>query len=571
MDVQSRFPTRNLTVLAQDPSVLIDGKAVTCTVPVPCESLAPGPKGHRIHVIDYDSTRNRFHAPFAMNPQKDRYAGASDPAALVADRNFHAQNVYGHVATTLVQFEAALGRHVSWSFASRVHHLKVAPHAFVDANAFYSRADEALVFGYFPIDPAGRNRRPGDFVFSCLSADVVVHETTHALLDGLRSELMRPSTPDQPAFHEGFADIVALLSALSREALLKDALPRTTMRGKQLIETKFLRPGPLRKSMFLEVAEQFGKALAKQGAIARRSQALRCSALLDPKKTNYGSLLRGDAEPHALGEVLVAAFMNAFVEIWCARSQKLDPTHSGYADLDRAAADGARAATDLLHMAIRAIDYLPPTNMTFPDFLSALLTSDRELFPGDGEFDYRAHLLKNFADYGIHPVTREGYWQPPDLKQRAKLAYGFSGYAEMTWDREASMRFIWENRAALGIETDAITKVNFVRPCVRTGPSGFLLRETVVEYFQLLDLTAADLKAYRLRRPEGMALSTPVRLMGGGTLVFDDYGQLKFHIGTGVLSERQNDRIESMWTHGAMTSSLRPIEDIHRMRNLGSL
>ncbi len=145
-------------------------------------------------------------------------------------RDFHAQNTFGHVATTLAQFESALGRHISWSFASGSHQIKAAPHAFLDANAFYSRRDEALCFGYFAYGGKAA-RKPGDYVFTCLSADIVTHETTHAILDGLRSELMRPSTPDQPAFHEGFADCVALLSALSREELLHLVLPRKRLQG----------------------------------------------------------------------------------------------------------------------------------------------------------------------------------------------------------------------------------------------------------------------------------------------------------------------------------------------------
>ena len=32
-------------------------------------------------------------------------------------------------------------------------------------------------------------------------------------------------------------------------------------------------------------------------------------------------------------------------------------------------------------MAIRAIDYCPPTDLTFADYLSALLTVDREVVP----------------------------------------------------------------------------------------------------------------------------------------------------------------------------------------------
>ncbi|MGA8258575.1 MAG: hypothetical protein WB783_00010 [Arenicellales bacterium] len=571
MDFSSRFATRQLTVLAQDPSVRRDGKVLTVQVPVPKETLAPGPKGYRVHVVDFDATRNRYYTPRREGDGGDRYADLTDPDEIVRDRHFHAQNVYALVGTTLLQFEAALGRHVSWGFPSGAHHIKVAPHAFADANAYYSRRDEGIVFGYTAGVANGRGGEADDVVFTCLSSDIVVHETTHAILDGLRSELMRASTPDQPAFHEGFADIVALLSTLARADVIRLVLPARTLRGRKLIETGALRPRSLARSVLLGLAEQFGTALAQRRLANLRGGALRRSVELEATGTNYADLVERDSEPHLLGEVLVAAVMNAFLAIWWARAAKLDPTGSGFVDWDTATQQGAKAAQHLLHMVIRAIDYVPPTNIVFPDFLSALLTVDHELVPGDELYGYRGHIRATFARYGILPASGkdgEGFWDAPQLARGQELIYGFSGHAEMQWDREAVMRFIWENRRALKVDADAFTSVNAVRPVVRIGPDGFLLRETVVEYFQLFDVKGVDLAGLRLRKPPDMPASRPVRLLGGGTLIFDDYGSLKFHIGTGVLSRRQNDRVASLWSRGDQMASRR-FEYLHRRRMIG--
>jgi hypothetical protein len=85
------------------------------------------------------------------------------------------------------------------------------PFGFRDANAGYSREAGDLSFGYFTARgrSAGFTLKDG-IVCTALSHDVVAHETTHALLDGLRSAFMNPTNVDVPAFHEGFSDLVAL-------------------------------------------------------------------------------------------------------------------------------------------------------------------------------------------------------------------------------------------------------------------------------------------------------------------------------------------------------------------------
>ena len=58
----------------------------------------------------------------------------------------------------------------------------------------------------------------------------------------------------------------------------------------------------------------------------------------------------------------------------------------------------------------------------------------------------------------------------------------------MLRDREEVFRFIWENRLELKIRDDSYIEVQSVRPCIRIGPDGFVLHETVAEYIQILTL-----------------------------------------------------------------------------------
>lgn len=195
------------------------GKIVRTQIEIPNEELEPGPRGYRVQVVDYDSTTNTLYktVPKPVNHSDglppDPFKEMTD-TQLLASPDFHAMNAYAIVMRTLARFEFALGRRVAWSFPG--HQIQVAPHAFADANAFYSPDDQALMFGYFP------KVLSKGYVFGCLAHDVIAHETTHALLDGLRERFTDPSSPEQAGFHEGFADIVAILSVFSmREVVIR--------------------------------------------------------------------------------------------------------------------------------------------------------------------------------------------------------------------------------------------------------------------------------------------------------------------------------------------------------------
>jgi hypothetical protein len=538
--------TQKLTIIAQDPSVRLNGRVLTTEIEIPAEEILPGPCGYRVRVIDYDSTANVLYQP-ASYQQLDN-GGYKDPFkrsrpartatqhndALVGDPRFHSQNAYAIAMRILARFEFALGRRVPWG--SQGHQLHVAPHAFADANAFYSKQDRGLFFGYF----AGGDGKP---VFACLSHDVVAHETTHALLDGLRGRFLEPSSPDQAAFHEGFADVVALLSVFSLKDLVAKLIDGSTGAAR-LIDQKFLEPDALKDSVLLGLAKQMGEELSKV-----RGQALRRSIKLTPGR-NYAAMPEYQ-EPHRRGELLVAAIMNAFLQIWLKRLDRVGFIQGRKRDRSLVIDEGAAVAEHLLTMAIRALDYCPPTDLAFSDYLSALLTIDREVVPDDSRFNYREVLLKSFGAYGIAPdkdAGKDGTWRRCDLD----LVYSRTHFDSMLRDKEEVFRFLWENRKALDIVREGYVEVETVRPSFRVGPDGFILRETVAEYVQIMTLQVGELKAaLEIDPPKDMPHWRRVQIFGGGALIFNEYGQLKYQIRNRIEDANdQTARLKYLWESG---------------------
>jgi len=578
MALVPQLRTRKLTIVAQDPGVRTNGRILTEEVDIPAEELAEGPHGYRVHVIDYDSSSRLLYKPLSYpRPTNgalvDPFTKPSNDVVL-KDPQFHAQNVYAVVMRILARFEYALGRRVGWSFQG--HQLKVAPHAFADANAFYSKRDEALLFGYF------QGHR--GTVFSCLSHDVVAHETTHALLDGLRERYIDPSSPDQAAFHEGFADVVALLSVFALRNVISAILDLDTSfsgdngrgaRGAKaahgkLIALKYLTPAAMRESVLMRLAKEMGEEMS-----GVRGQPLRQSAKLAPSP-DYLKKNEEFLEPHRRGEVLVAIMMNAFLHVWAERLEALGQVRPGYLDRGRVVEEGANAADYLLTMAIRALDYCMPVHMEFRDFVSALLTADHEIRPDDSKYNFRAHLRKSFRDYGVEPsakgeASEPGLWHPP----YGRLCTDRTHFESMQRDRDEVFRFIWENRKTLELYQGVYTRVLSVRPCLRIAPDdGFPLRETVAEYMQIAEFRAADLHKLGIKKPKDMPPETKVTLYGGGTLIFDEFGKLKFCVNNRLdHAKRQTGRLKHLWEYGYFNPGAavrRQFFYIHRLRALNS-
>lgn len=510
--VDSRRPElekrgHEMTIIAQDPTVTSAGRILTAQVRVPADLLALGPRSHRFHVVDYDATSGQLLPPVDLNdPEseggwsyRDQFAEADDQT-LTGSAAFHAQNVYAIAARTLAHFELALGRRLPWGFAG--HALYLVPHAFAEANAYYSREDQGLLFGYLPDET-------GETVYTCLSHDIVAHETTHAILDGLRPRFMKPGLPDQAAFHEALADIVALLSVFSIRDLVESQLAEEKGRVPvgQLSEAEFKR------SALFQLAEQFGRATRPD-----RGSALRRSLELEPGE-GWKSDLEFE-EPHRRGEVLVAAVMRAHVAMWGRRVQDLIEANA--LTRRRAAEEGAKSADHLLRMAIRSIDYAPALEFEFEDFLDAVLTSD-EITAPDDEHGYRDSLRQAFAAFGIEQPRG----RTVDLAE-IPLGYRNVNFNALRADPDEVFRFMWQNAELLELDRSLFLSVDAVRPSVRVGPDGLIVNEVVADYAQSVNSTAAEL-ASKMEVPVDLAPATEIQLWGGGTLIFDQFGMARLH------------------------------------------
>jgi hypothetical protein len=284
--------------------------------------------------------------------------------------------VYAVAMKTIDHFEKALGRVALW--APRivktktgyenyfVRRLRIYPHALREANAYYSPDKHALLFGYFRAsesDP-GENL-PGQTVFCCLSHDIVAHETTQHF-----------TVPEA----------------------LRDQIAKT-------------RGDLAQQSLLGQLAQQFGQGLGRYGALRDAIGSVENGQWKPtvPTPADY----KNATEAHDRGAVLVAAVFDAFLNIYRRRSADLlrlatggtgvlPPGDIPYDLVNRLAQEASKTAEHVLNICIRALDYSPPVDMTFGDYVRALITADRDLVPDDDR-GYRVAFLQALRRRGIYP------------------------------------------------------------------------------------------------------------------------------------------------------------------------
>jgi hypothetical protein len=383
---------RPLRIYTVDPSASRLEGAIG-TINVPYEPLEPGPVGCLF------SVDNRNEELEVACPKAD----LNDPHVLMTDGyqpspsnpRFHQQMVYAVCSNVYSAFKTALGCNLSWGFGSETSpgKLVLKPHAGKMRNAFYSSDAESasIRFGYYPADAHPTDgSKPKGLVFTCPSHDIVAHEVTHALLDGLRAHFSIPSGPDVPAFHEAFADLVAVFQHFSYREVVMAAIQRSR--------------GSLEKANLLRsLAQQFGHTTGHHGPLRYAIEA----------DTDQPKQYSPSQDAHELGSILVSAVFEAFVTVFrrkvlpyirlATNGSGLLPAGDLSHDLQIILSQKAsKLASQFLAICIRAIDYCPPVGLNFGDYLRALITADYDVVPDD-LWDYRGALIVAFRRRKIYP------------------------------------------------------------------------------------------------------------------------------------------------------------------------
>ncbi|TPN86508.1 peptidase S8 [Mesorhizobium sp. CU2] len=461
-------PQRRLRIYALDPSVAkrLDSVSVyQATLSVPWDDepatdkpLLPGPIGEYLEVVDVDPASDRVYDPVDLNDKRLLAQDGLPPSE--GNPKFHQQMVYAVAMTTIGHFERALGRRALWAphyaeapgrtgdmtvKAHYVPRLRIYPHALRAENAYYSPEKKALLFGYFPASGSeGDVTTPGTTVFSCLSSDIVAHEMSHALLDGLHRRFQDASNPDVPAFHEAFADIVALFQHFTLKELVSFEIGRAR--------------GELSAASLLSgIAKQFGEGSGRAGPLREYGGA--GMADLDYDKT---------FEAHDRGSILVFAVYQAFLAIADRRTDDLIQLATGGTGIlpagtlhpslvERLTEEVAKTARQMLTMCIRALDYCPAIDITFGEYLRALITADRDAYPDD-PLHYRLAFLESFRKWKLLPrdvrtISEETLaWSAPDDPSPPWLK-GLMSKIDLGWNQKLKRAEIFalndKNRYAL--------------------------------------------------------------------------------------------------------------------------
>lgn len=527
---------RPLWVYTLDPSVsrLDGGEAV---LNVPFEPLDKGPTG-----LLFEVKEENYHAgPTDLETRSVLINRGFAPSR--SEPAFRQQMAYAVATSVHAGFRKALGREVHWAFGEDQPapvRLKIQPtDRTLHANAVYDRDRGEIRFGVYPAQEPANDAKtaakvdaktlPGGMTFTCLSHDIVAHETAHALIDGLRPNLLLGGNESR-ALHEALADLVAVFQHFSYPEVLIPALAQS--RGR-VAKAKLLT----------DLATQFGWTTGE-------GRALR--TVIDVKGE---AVFKPGLKPHELGGVLVSAVFEAFTKVYQRKVQRLVRLASGGSSIlpegdlseplcEALAERAARLAQQFLSLVIRALDYCPPVDITFGDFVRAMITADLDLIPDD-PWGYRDALIEALRRRSI-PVanvpnlaTESLVWRSPQRQIRRWGQLDFASLrfcgdpgspvpaAELARQARALGQLVTDPRyqALFGLTEPAhnadLPRIEAVSISRRVGPDGQVLFDLIGQVTQ------------RRKRSDGV-------VMGGATVFLNAQGRVRYVIRKSVTSDNRS-------------------------------
>ena len=286
---------RRLRTFAFDPmSTRLSGEFLTVSVPYETD-LKPGPEGELLQVVDYDPARDKWYALVDLN---DPFIMAQDglkPAE--GDPRSHQQVVYAVAMSVIERFERYLGRRFRFRGDDK---LGMVPHAFEGRNAFFDPSRKAVLFGYYRAnanDP-GANLPTRSSSPACHPTSSPTNSPTGSFTAS-RPYFSEATNADVFAWHEAFADLIALFQHFAYQHVVFEAVTATSSR---------IDDG----SALFDLAREFGQSTG-------RGEALR-SAIADQQRTP--ARFQAAIEPHERGACFVAAVFDAYLD----RFQPPSPT-----------------------------------------------------------------------------------------------------------------------------------------------------------------------------------------------------------------------------------------------------
>lgn len=240
-----------------------------------------------------------------------------------------------------------------------------------ELNANYTRFAGLRFYG---------RRVAGIDIHSCESADVVLHELGHAILDGIRPELFHTTGFEFRAFHESFGDISAILGGLQSAELRRKVLQETG--GKLNVNSRLSR-----------VAEQLGWGIRQLMPTAVDRDSLRNAAnrffyTRPDQLPPSGPASQLSAQSHSFSRVFTGGFLDALALMLIADGPVDD------AALQRMSRTIGKLLVDAVLTAPLGLAY-------FSELAAAMVQADQTRNGGR----YRKPLIRAFMERGILSVS----------------------------------------------------------------------------------------------------------------------------------------------------------------------